>query len=53
MNPPRRTTRIEFFQWTVEAHNHVNEALGKPGVSLEEARRLNPFPYSEAGATRI
>ena len=27
----------DFFAWSVEAHNAVNEYLGKPTLSLEEA----------------
>ena len=30
----------DFFAWSVEAHNAVNEYLGKPTLSLEEAREF-------------
>lgn len=30
----------DYFKWTVDAHNKVNERLGKPIISLEEAKRL-------------
>jgi hypothetical protein len=43
-NPPDLSTREDFFKWTVDAHNAVSLALGKPTVSLDEAKRLNPFP---------
>lgn len=39
--PPDFSSREAFFAWTVEAHNAVNERLGKPLVTLEEARRLH------------
>lgn len=38
----KATTRPEFFQWTVEAHNFVNRALKKPEFSINEA--LNHYP---------
>lgn len=39
-NPPRFGTHGEYFAWTVECHNAVNQKLGKPIVSLEEAKKL-------------
>lgn len=30
-----------FFQWTVRVHNLVNAKLGKPILSLAEARRIH------------
>lgn len=42
--PPHWSSRVAFFEWTVQAHNHVNAALGKAHRSLKEGRELNPFP---------
>jgi len=39
--PPACTTSEEFFQLTVDWHNAVNERIGKPVISVEEARRLH------------
>jgi hypothetical protein len=36
-NQPRKDN---FFAWTVELHNAVNEKLGKPKITLDEARRI-------------
>ena len=30
----------EYFAWTVDAHNDVSKRLGKPEMSLEEAKTL-------------
>jgi hypothetical protein len=30
----------DWFRWTVEAHNSVNQRLGKPILSLEQAKEL-------------
>jgi FAD-linked sulfhydryl oxidase len=30
--PPNLRGGVEFFEWTVEVHNLVNERLGKPRV---------------------
>lgn len=38
--PPVCTTAEEFFQLTVDWHNAVNERLGKPILSVEDARKL-------------
>jgi hypothetical protein len=38
--PPTCTTAEEFFTLTVDWHNDVNERIGKPRLSLEEARAL-------------
>lgn len=35
--PPRFETYDDFFLWTVDAHNAVNERLGRPSISLHEA----------------
>lgn len=37
-NPPRYGVN-EYFEWTVKAHNAVNIKLGKPVMSLEDARK--------------
>lgn len=37
-NPP--TYGEKYFEWTVAGHNHVNKDLGKPELSVEEARKL-------------
>lgn len=39
--PPDFSSRDAFFGWTVEAHNFVNEATGKPRVGLAEAKKLH------------
>lgn len=36
-NPPRYN---DYFAWTVEAHNTINQRLGKPIVTLEAAKGL-------------
>lgn len=45
--PPDFRSRPDFFTWTVNAHNHVNQALGKRHVSLPEARRLHPYVFDD------
>lgn len=40
-NPPDFSSRESFFAWSVDRHNDVNAKLGKPPVSLEEARKLH------------
>jgi hypothetical protein len=37
-HPPDFRSRNAFFEWTVLAHNHVNEANDKPVMTLAEAR---------------
>jgi hypothetical protein len=37
-NPPRYD---DWFRWTVEIHNLVNQKLGKPILSFEEASQLH------------
>jgi hypothetical protein len=39
--PIKNGSRREFSQWAVDAHNKVNQRLGKPNVSYEEA--LNKY----------
>jgi hypothetical protein len=39
-NPPPQDHPEELFEWTVVVHNVVNLKLGKPQVSLQEARDL-------------
>jgi hypothetical protein len=36
-NPYILTSREDFFRWTVDFHNTVNERLGKPQFSYEDA----------------
>lgn len=36
-NPPRKD---DFFAWTVELHNAVNAKLGKPKITIDEARQI-------------
>jgi hypothetical protein len=36
-NPPRYD---DFFAWSVEAHNAVNQKLNKPIMSLEDAAKI-------------
>lgn len=38
VNPPVFTTRELYFEWTVRAHNSVNERLSKPVFTVDEAR---------------
>src|SRR5690606_7370890 len=40
-NPPRFTTRPDFFVWTVRAHNYVNRSNKKPELTLEQALVLH------------
>jgi hypothetical protein len=42
-HPPDLSSRPNFFAWTVRAHNHVNEALGKPRMTEEQARQAHSF----------
>jgi Erv1 / Alr family len=39
-SPPPLESRERLFAWTVARHNAVNRRLGKPEMSLEDARRL-------------
>jgi hypothetical protein len=44
-NPPRYDSPEDWFAWTVQYHNLVNVKLGKPTLTLDEARaiwRSNP-----------
>ncbi len=36
-NPPRAA---DFFSWTVDLHNAVNAKLGKPTLTLDDARKI-------------
>jgi hypothetical protein len=38
--PPDLSSRDAYFAWGVTAHNAINVRLGKPQVSVDEARRL-------------
>lgn len=42
-------TNLELFAWTVEAHNKVNERIGKRVIGVEEAYRywLDRTGYNE------
>ena len=37
-NPPKFGTNGEYFEWSVKCHNKVNEKLGKPTYTVEEAK---------------
>jgi Erv1 / Alr family/Protein of unknown function (DUF2934) len=41
--PPDLSSRPNFFAWTVRAHNHVNQALGKPTLTEKQARQVHQF----------
>lgn len=43
-NPPDFSTEEARFAWTVKGHNHVNEKLGKPLLSVEEASKIHQRP---------
>ena len=38
--PPDFSSLDLFFEWTVKGHNEINKKLGKPIVSLEEAKEI-------------
>lgn len=38
-NPP---TFEKYFEWTVKTHNAVNKKLGKPEISVDQARQIYP-----------
>jgi Erv1 / Alr family len=38
--PPTGGTDLEYFAWSVDIHNKVNDRLKKPRVSYEEALEL-------------
>jgi hypothetical protein len=43
--PPDYSSHEAWFAWGVKAHNEVNQRLGKPIVSLEEAKHIwRPVP---------
>src|SRR4030095_12202561 len=37
VRPPDMSSRTAFFAWTVNAHNHVNEATKKRLITMDEA----------------
>ena len=39
-NPPTFRSKEEYFAWTVLVHNLVNEKLGKPVLTVEEAKKF-------------
>lgn len=41
--PPDFSSAKAFFKWGVDAHNKVNERLGKPQFSYEEAKVVYNF----------
>jgi hypothetical protein len=43
-HPPTIDTREAFEAWVVDAHNDKNAELGKPILTLEQARAVNPWP---------
>ena len=45
-HPPTLATRTEFFTWTVDTHNFVNERLGKAVVSVPDALALAHAPVT-------
>lgn len=51
--PPDFSSREAFFAWTVEAHNRVNERLGKPVLSLHNARLLHDMHYALTQPERL
>jgi hypothetical protein len=39
-NPADLSSPAAYFAWTVAAHNAVNRRLGKPEMSVDDARTL-------------
>lgn len=39
-NPPKFGPKGEYFAWTVQCHNLVNQRLNKPTYTVEEAKKL-------------
>ena len=39
-NPPVLDSVDSYFDWTVKLHNHVNIKLGKPTLTIDQARPL-------------
>jgi hypothetical protein len=39
-NPPNFTSVDKYFEWTVKAHNDVNVRIGKPTISIEDAKLI-------------
>ena len=37
-HPPKYGQNGEFFEWSVQAHNHVNALTGKKQYTVEEAK---------------
>lgn len=37
-NPPKFGPNGEYFEWSIKCHNFVNEKLGKPTYTIEEAK---------------
>jgi hypothetical protein len=46
-HPPDFSSRQAFFSWTVAAHNHVNQATGKPSLSSKQAYETHRFDPDE------
>jgi hypothetical protein len=40
-HPPDLSSREAYFAWTVALHNAVNRKLGKPEMSVEDARKIH------------
>lgn len=38
-SPPDYSSKDSYFKWTYDLHSQVNAKLGKPNLSLEEARK--------------
>jgi FAD-linked sulfhydryl oxidase len=36
-HPPNLESRKDFFEWTVDMHNQINETNGKPKISYDKA----------------
>jgi hypothetical protein len=51
-NPPDFTSHEALFIWSVNAHNSVNERLGKPTMTVEDARRRWSRPDTPAASPR-
>ena len=39
-NPPKFTPAGAYFEWTVKAHNAVNQKLGKKTFTVDEAKKF-------------
>lgn len=39
-NPPSFESVDSYFEWTVKAHNSVNQKLNKPTITVEDAKKI-------------